>query len=153
MRLSSRSFQDQQAIPVRYTCDGADVSPHLAWSEAPTGTQSFVLIMDDPDAPVGTFTHWVVYDIPAHQTELPEDFPKQADVGGIRQGVNDFRRVGYGGPCPPRGHGRHRYFFKLYALDVPTLGLPGGALRTEVEARMRGHVLAEAQYMGTYERR
>ncbi|MCS7312501.1 MAG: YbhB/YbcL family Raf kinase inhibitor-like protein [Acidobacteria bacterium] len=153
MHLSSRSFQDQQAIPTRFTCDGTDTSPHLAWSEAPAGTQSFVLIMDDPDAPVGTFTHWVVYDIPAHQTELPEGFPKQADVGGVKQGVNDFRRVGYGGPCPPKGHGRHRYFFKLYALDVPTLGLPGGARRTEVEARMRGHVLAEAQCMGTYERR
>ncbi len=153
MQLSSRSFAHGQSIPVEYTCDGADRSPHLAWSDVPEGTESFVLIMDDPDAPIGTFTHWVVYDIPADVTELTQNVPKVPDWNGIKQGYNDFRRIGYGGPCPPRGHGPHRYFFRLYALNIRTLGLPAGARRREVETRMQGHVLATAEYMGTYERK
>jgi Raf kinase inhibitor-like YbhB/YbcL family protein len=122
----------------------------MSWSGAPEGTKSFALIVDDPDAPVGTWNHWLLYDIPASKTSLAEGIGP-AEVG--RSGDNDFGRPGYGGPCPPRGHGPHRYFFKLFAVDVATLGLAAGAKRAELDRAMRGHVLGEAQYMGRYERK
>lgn len=152
-RLSSPAFSDGEFIPVRHTCDGPDLSPPLEWSDPPAGTRAFALICDDPDAPRGTWVHWVWYDIPPEVTSAPEGIPPDPEpaIGG-KQGVNDFRRYGYGGPCPPRGHGPHRYFFRLYALDEPT-GLPPGATRDQVEAAMQGHVLASAQLMGRYERR
>ena len=150
--LTSGAFKDGTAIPVKHTCDGADVSPPLAWSGPPEGTRSFALIVDDPDAPAGTWVHWVLYNVPAAVSELPENVAKveSLDLDGARQGRNDFRRPGYGGPCPPAGPA-HRYFFKLYALDAP-LKLKAGAQKNDVEAAMEGHVLGSAQLMGTYGR-
>ena len=151
--LSSPAFADGAAIPVAHTCDGADVSPPLAWSDPPAGTESFALIADDPDAPAGTWVHWVLYNLPAATTQLPARIAKveTLDLGGARQGRNDFRHPGYGGPCPPPGPA-HRYFFKLYALDAP-LELRPGAQKRDVEAAMQGHTLGLAQLMGTYARR
>lgn len=149
--LETKTFPMGGEIPARYTCSGDDVSPALAWSGAPQGTKSFALIVDDPDAPSGTFTHWIVYDLPAATHQLPENVSKADDLsGGGRQGRNDFRRVGYGGPCPPPGKA-HRYFFKLYALDA-ALNLPAGASRRDVEGAMSGHVLAHAELMGKFAR-
>jgi Raf kinase inhibitor-like YbhB/YbcL family protein len=138
-------------IPKKYTCDGADLSPALSWDEAPAGTQSLALIVDDPDAPMGTWTHWLIWNIPAKASLLPEDTPK-VDLldNGARQGGNDFKRIGYGGPCPPPGK-PHRYFFKLYALDA-RLEVKAGAVRSGLESAMKLHVLSEAQWMGTYAR-
>ena len=149
--ISSPSFRNGAEIPKKFTCDGADVSPLLSWSGAPSATKSFALIADDPDAPVGTWTHWVIFDLPASTSGLPENVAKTADppTGG-RQGQNDFHKLGYGGPCPPPGK-PHRYFFKLYALDLQ-LGLKAGASKHEVERAMDGHVLAKAEWMGTYHR-
>ncbi len=146
--LTSTAFKEGTAIPVKHTCDGADVSPPLAWSGAPPGTAAFALIADDPDAPVGTWVHWVLYNLPATVSDLPENVAKveTLDLGGARQGRTDFRRPGYGGPCPPPGPA-HRYFFKLYALDAP-LTLKTGAQKKDVEAAMQGHVLGTAQLMG-----
>lgn len=144
MTLTSPAFAAGAAIPERFTCEGEDVSPALAWSGAPEGTRSFALICDDPDAPGRTWVHWVVWDIAAETTSLPEGFD------GARQGLNDFRRTGYGGPCPPPG-APHRYFFKLYALDA-ALDLPARATKADLERALRGHVRAEAQLMGTYRR-
>ncbi len=152
--LTSTAFEEGAAIPVKHTCDGADVSPTLAWSGAPQGTASFALIADDPDAPAGTWVHWVLYDLPGTVSRLPENMAKAEtlpDLGGALQGRNDFRRTGYGGPCPPPGPA-HRYFFKLYALDAK-LGLKAGAPKKDVEAAMKGHVLGTVQLMGTYARR
>ncbi|GIV97192.1 MAG: UPF0098 protein [Herpetosiphonaceae bacterium] len=146
--LSSPAFSNNETIPVRYTCDGEDRSPELRWNNTPANTRSLVLIVDDPDAPRGTFTHWVLFDVPHTTQRLVEG---ETDTGV--QGSNDFGRTGYGGPCPPRGHGPHRYFFKLYALDLPSLGLEEGASRSAVEAKMSGHILGEAQLVGHYERR
>jgi len=150
--LTSAAFQDGATIPRKHTCDGVDVSPPLAWSGAPAGTRGFALIADDPDAPGGTWVHWVLYHLPAEVFELPENIAKveSLDLGGARQGRNDFRRPGYGGPCPPPGPA-HRYFFKLYALDT-RLELKAGAQKKDVEAAMEGHVLGSAQLMGTYAR-
>jgi Raf kinase inhibitor-like YbhB/YbcL family protein len=150
--LTSTAFTDGAAIPVKHTCDGVDVSPLLAWSGAPAGTRSFALIADDPDAPAGSWVHWVVYNLPAAVSELPENVAKveALDLGGARQGRNDFRRPGYGGPCPPPGPA-HRYLFTLYALDAP-LTLKAGAQRKDVETAMEGHVLGSAQLLGTYAR-
>ena len=149
-QISSTMFQEGQPIPSRHTCDGEDVSPPLAWSEPPAGTQSLALISDDPDAPVGTWVHWVVYNLPASARGLPEAFPTDAQLDdGTRQGKTDFGRTGYGGPCPPSG--THRYFFKLYALDM-RLSLAPGATTKQVEAAMQDHILAEARLMGTYRR-
>ncbi len=153
MKLTSPSFQHQQPIPAKHTGEGADVSPALKWEGAPSATKSFALICDDPDAPGGTWVHWVIYNIPAGTTELPEGVAKSDTVlGGARQGVNDFGRVGYGGPMPPRGHGKHRYFFKLYALKS-ALELPARATKAQLEAAMKGQILAQAELVGTYERR
>lgn len=148
MKLRSDSLRHGAPIAPRYTCEGDDVSPALSWSEAPEGTQSFALLVTDPDAPDGTFTHWVLYDVPPDVGELPE----RADGVGT-SGRNDFQHEGWGGPCPPPGHGDHRYWFKLYALDVPSLELEPGARRGDVETQMKGHVLAEASLMGRFERR
>lgn len=151
LKLTSAAFQPGGTIPKKFTCDGPDVSPALAWSGAPAGTKSFALIMDDPDAPVGTWVHWVLYDLPAGMHELAENVAKQEELpDGARQGRNDFRRIGYGGPCPPPGPA-HRYFFKLYALDAK-LGLKPGATKADVEKAMKGHVLAQGELMGRYGR-
>lgn len=149
--LKSTAFAEGGGIPKKYTCDGADVSPALSWLDAPAGTQSLALIADDPDAPVGTWTHWIVWNIPAKSNGLPEGVPKVGETGdGVRQGTSDFKRVGYGGPCPPPGK-PHRYFFKLYAVDA-TLEAKPGASRDEVERALKGHVLAHTELMGTYGR-
>lgn len=152
MQLTSTAFSEGSPIPSRHTCDGKDLSPALKWSGAPAGTRSLALIVDDPDAPGKIWVHWVVFDLPAGTSELPEDRPKtQYLPGGAKQGLNDFRRLGYGGPCPPPGK-PHRYFFKLFALDKE-LELKPGATRDQVEAAMEGHVLAQTQLMGTYQRK
>ncbi|HVO79243.1 MAG TPA: YbhB/YbcL family Raf kinase inhibitor-like protein [Terriglobales bacterium] len=149
--ISTPSFPNAGDIPRKFTCDGADLSPELSWTGAPAGTQAFALIADDPDAPVGTWTHWVLYDLPASATSLPEGVSKVDELGsGGHQGRNDFRKIGYGGPCPPPGK-PHRYFFKLYALDTK-LNLKPGASKREVEQAMEGHVLAQAEWMGKYKR-
>jgi Raf kinase inhibitor-like YbhB/YbcL family protein len=152
MELTSTAFAEGAPIPAKHTCDEKDLSPPLKWSGVPAGAKSLVLIADDPDAPVGTWVHWVLYDLPANTTELAEDVPKSQYVaGGAKQGQNDFRRLGYGGPCPPRGKA-HRYFFKLYALDN-LLDLKPGASKKEVERAMGGHILAHCELMGTYQRK
>jgi len=149
--LTSPAFAEGAAIPRRFTCDGEDLSPPLAWSEPPEGTRAFALVVDDPDAPGGTFTHWLVYDLPADARSLPEGVPAESELpGGGRQGENDFGRTGYGGPCPPRGE-QHRYRFAVYALDAP-LGLPPGAGRGEVLEAIAGHALARGMLTGTYRR-
>ena len=150
-KLTSTAFSNGADIPTKYTCDGADVSPALSWSGAPQGTRSFALIADDPDAPSGTFTHWVLYAIPASTTQLSEGLPKteQTDIG--RQGRSGFGRAGYGGPCPPPGK-PHRYFFKLFALDTD-LNLSPGASRADLERAMKGHVLEQSEWMGRYQRK
>jgi len=149
--LQCAAFTNEGDIPRNHTCDGADVSPALAWSDPPTGTQSFSLIMDDPDAPAGTWVHWVLYDLPVRVAELPQGVPPDETLAnGAKQGVNDFRKVGYGGPCPPPGK-PHRYFFTLYALDT-TLRLPVDAGRARLDRAMGGHVLAQTRLVGTYTR-
>jgi hypothetical protein len=151
MKLTSNAFEDGKAIPVKYTGFDADVSPPLHWSGAPAGTKGFALICDDPDAPMGTWVHWVIYGLPATADGLPEGVPAEESLlSGARQGVNDFRRVGYGGPLPPAGK-PHRYFFKLYALDIE-LSLRPWASKTELLRTMKGHTLAEAQIVGTFQR-
>lgn len=151
MKLTSTAFQAGGEIPTKYTCSGADVSPALSWTDPPRDTQSFALIADDPDAPAGTWVHWVAYDLPASSRQLPEDVPKKDSIpAGGMQGQNDFRRIGYGGPCPPPGK-PHRYFFKVYALDSK-LNLKPGATKKEVEQAMQGHVLAQAELMGRFQR-
>jgi Raf kinase inhibitor-like YbhB/YbcL family protein len=148
--IASAAFKDKEPIPSAYTCDGADVSPPLAWSTIPAAAKSFVLIVDDPDAPMGTWVHWVVYDLPPTRAALDENIPKTDTVpGGGKQGRSDFNRVGYNGPCPPSG--THRYFFKIYALDT-MLNLPSGKSKQEVEKAMKGHVVGKGELVGTYKR-
>lgn len=148
--VKSAAFPDGATIPKNYTCDGADVSPPLEWSGAPAGTKTLALIADDPDAPIGTWTHWIAWNIlPDHA--LPEGVQKiEALSDGMRQGKNDFRRIGYGGPCPPPGK-PHRYFFRLYAVDT-RLDLKAGAFRSELESAMKSHILAQIQLVGRYGR-
>ncbi len=149
--VKSSAFQAGGEIPVRYTCDGKDISPDLAWSGAPEGTKCFVVICDAPGAPVGTWVHWVIYNIPAQSEGLPQGVPTIKELpDGSRQGINDFKRIGYGGPCPPKGPA-HRYFFKLYALDTK-LNLNPGATKQELLDAMKGHVLGETHLMGKYKR-
>jgi hypothetical protein len=151
LKVESPAFSPGGDIPRQHTCDGPDLSPPLRWSEPPAGTQSLALICDDPDAPAGTWVHWVLYRIPASARGLPEGVPKRETLAdGSRQGRNDFGKVGYGGPCPPRGP-KHRYFFKLYALDT-VLDLPPGATKAELLKAMEGHVLAQGELMGRYGR-
>ncbi len=151
LTLTSSVFAEGQPIPKKYTCDAENASPPLKWSGAPSNTRSFALIVDDPDAPAGTWVHWVLYNIPASLVELPEGVPASDNVlNGAAQGRNDFRQVGYGGPCPPRGS-PHHYDFKLYALDtVPTL--KPGASKADLLRVMEGHILAQGQLSGTYRR-
>lgn len=146
--LSSPSFSDSQAIPEAHACTGKNISPALQWKNAPPATQSFVLIVEDPDAPIGSWTHWVVYNIPPMLSSLPAGLPKADQlVNGEIQGRNDFQSLGYGGPCPPSG--THRYYFRLYALDyAPALGK--GLRKMEILRVIKGHVLGEAVLMGTY---
>ncbi len=149
-QLKSSAFSNGGAIPPKFTCDGPDVSPELSWNDPPVGTKAFALIMDDPDAPAGTWVHWVLYDLPPSVRELPEGVPKTKDLKiGARQGVNDFRRVGYGGPCPPRG-ASHRYSFRLYALDQPTQ-LPAGASKGGLERAMKGHIVTQSELIGRFQ--
>jgi Raf kinase inhibitor-like YbhB/YbcL family protein len=151
--ITSSAFADHGAIPRQYTCEGADISPPLSWSCAPQSTKSFVLIVDDPDAPdpqapQRTWVHWLLYNIPAQTNALPADAGEHGLPAGIRQGNNDWKRGGYGGPCPPSG--RHRYFHKLYALDVVLADLKGPN-KARLLTAMQGHVVAEAQLVGTYQ--
>ena len=148
--LQSSAFQNGGNIPKKFTCEAADVSPDIAWSGAPEKTQSFALIADDPDAPMGTWVHWVIYDLPSNAAKLSEGVPKQEQAASGTQGKNDFGKIGYGGPCPPPGK-PHRYFFKLYALDGK-LNLKPGARKAEVEAAMKGHILGQADLIGKYGR-
>jgi len=151
LSLSSIAFQDGERIPVKYTCEGQDISPPLMWSEPPQGTQSLALIVDDPDAPGGVFTHWVLFNILPDSRQLPEAIPTQAQLSsGALQGKNDFGRIGYGGPCPPPGR-PHRYRFTLYALDR-VLDLKAGVSKKQVVGAMQGHILAQGQLTGTYQR-
>jgi len=149
--LTSPAFVHRAAIPQSHTCDGADTSPPLAWTEPPNETRSLALIVDDPDAPVGTWVHWVLYNLPPTTRALPAHLPTVERLpDGSHQGVNDFRRMGYGGPCPPAGPA-HRYFFKLYALDI-ALDLPPKATKAQLERAMTGHLLAHAELIGLYQR-
>jgi Raf kinase inhibitor-like YbhB/YbcL family protein len=151
LQISSSAFSEGQMIPKKFSCDGADVSPQLSWNEAPKAARSFVLILEDPDAPAGNWVHWVLYNLPAETRELREGVPKQEELdNGALQGRNDFRKVGYGGPCPPPGK-PHRYYFKLYALDTK-LNLNAGASKADAERAMKGHIVAQAQLMGRYSR-
>jgi Raf kinase inhibitor-like YbhB/YbcL family protein len=155
LTLTSTAFTDGGEMPSRFTCDGIDVAPPLTFAGAPTGTKSLALIVDDPDAPDPaapkmTYVHWVLYDLPPGTTGLPEAVKPAQLPPGTREGVNDWHRTGYGGPCPPIG--RHRYFHKLYALDC-VLGDRGKLRKPELEAAMAGHILAHAELMGTYIRR
>jgi Raf kinase inhibitor-like YbhB/YbcL family protein len=151
-RIESSAFAEGGEIPREHTCDGADRSPQLRWEGTPEGAQSLALIMHDPDAPSGDYTHWVLYDVSPGTSELDSDMPTAGELStGARQGQNDFGRLGYGGPCPPPGPA-HRYIFDLYALDT-SLGLPGGAARADVERVMRDHVLGQTTLTGTYARR
>jgi Raf kinase inhibitor-like YbhB/YbcL family protein len=152
MQLTSPRFSNGDPIPVRHTCDGDDLSPPLAWSGAPPGTRSFALLCDDPDAPRGTWHHWAVFDVPAHVNKIDEGTPTREMVGAIRQAINDFGRFGYGGPCPPHGHGLHHYHFRLLALDVASLGLKGRVRCKEVERAAQPHILATAELVGTFSR-
>lgn len=152
LRLTSPAFRDGAPIPAVHTCDGDDVSPPLSWSGAPPECRSFALLCEDPDAPAGLWRHWAVCDIGRAETGLPKGLPKAGRVGAIRQGVNDFGRAGYGGPCPPRGHGAHRYRFRLLALSVERLDLADQPSCQDVALAAERHRVAEAVLTGTYER-
>jgi Raf kinase inhibitor-like YbhB/YbcL family protein len=148
-RITSPAFSEGGTIPTRHSCDGENRSPRLTWSDAPDGTESFALIVDDPDAPGGTFTHWVLYNVPGDAGELAEA-AAQSSVG--MSGRNSFGKIGYGGPCPPPGDPPHRYRFTLHALDIPSIELSRDAEREQVEAEIEGHILGSAQLVGRYQR-
>lgn len=151
LEMKAGAFAYGGGIPRRFTCSGADLSPTLNWSGVSPAAHSLALIAEDPDAPKGTWTHWLMWNIPAYQTDLPEAVPAQETLeNGARQGTNDFHRIGYGGPCPPPGKA-HRYFFKLFALNT-LLDLKPGAGRHELERAMKSHILAQAEWMGVYKR-
>lgn len=151
MHLTTTAFAQQARIPAQFTEDGQDVSPALSWSGAPTGTQAFALVMEDPDAPVGTWIHWVLYDLPVQTLALPQGQARTATLSsGAKQGKNSWGKLGYNGPAPPPGK-PHRYFFRLYALSAPT-GLVAGVTRPDLDRAMKGKVLGEATWMGTYQR-
>ena len=150
IKITSSVFEDGGLIPARHTCDGADMSPPLQWDAVPDGTKSVALICDDPDAPMGTFVHWVIFGLPAETRELAENIPSDETLpNGAKQGVSDFGRIGYGGPCPPSG--THRYFFKIYALDTE-VALAAGASKRELLGAMEGHILGQGQLIGKYKR-
>ena len=149
--IISPAFSNGGTIPAKYTCEQSDLSPLLQWKNSPAGTKSFALIMDDPDAPVGIWVHWVLYNVPANETALDDAIvPLETLPSGVKQGVNDFGNVGYGGPCPPKGK-PHHYYFKLYALDNQPVLRPK-ATKAELEKAMEGHILATAQLVGIYQR-
>jgi len=149
-QLTSRAFKDGEMIPSHYTADGEDVSPPLEWKDAPEGTKVFALICDDPDAPGGSFTHWVIFNIPTSVTQFPEAFPSLKSLpNGTKQGLNDFGSIGYQGPAPPSG--THRYCFKMYALSA-VLDLEEGAKKATLERMVQRRTLAQAQLMGKYQR-
>jgi len=149
-KLTSNTFKEGQPIPRQYTCDGVNVSPGLEWTGVPKTSKTIAIIADDPDAPSGTFTHWVLYNLSSETMGMVENLPTTGNLkAGGQQGENDFQQIGYGGPCPPSG--THRYFFKIYALD-DELPLKAGAKRAEVEKAMEGHIVGQAQLMGTYKR-
>jgi Raf kinase inhibitor-like YbhB/YbcL family protein len=147
--LKIEAFADGGAIPSVFTCEGDNISPALVWAGEPAGTQSFALVMDDPDAPAGTWNHWLLWDMPGTVHSVPEHYRA---AHAVHSGTNDFGKTGYGGPCPPKRGGSHRYFFRLYALDTPTLGVPQGARRKQLESTLRQHQLGIAEYMGRFER-
>ena len=150
IEITSTAFAEGSMIPKRYTCDGEDVSPPLAWTGVPDGTKSLALICDDPDAPMGTWVHWVLFNIPVDIKELPTSVPPQKVIeSGAKHGINDFRNFGYGGPCPPGG--THRYYFKLYALDTE-IDLEPGITKAQLLKAMEGHILAQGQLIGRYKR-
>jgi Raf kinase inhibitor-like YbhB/YbcL family protein len=152
MTITSTAFHNDSTIPQKFTCQGEDISPELAWSGAPAETQSFALLCEDPDAPGGTYIHWVIYNIPTTERGLAENFPKRDKLpNGTRQGINDFKQMGYGGPCPPPGKA-HRYYFKLYALDA-MINIPGEATRDQLLNAMHGHILAEGETIGMYQKK
>jgi len=150
MQITSSAFTEGSMIPAKFTCDGQNISPPLEWKNAPAGVKSFALVSDDPDAPMGTWVHWVAYNIPVSVNKLDENVKTEKEfTDGMRQGSNSWPKIGYGGPCPPSG--THRYYFKLYALDT-MLDLKPGVTKAQVLQAMKGHVLAEAQLMGKYKR-
>jgi Raf kinase inhibitor-like YbhB/YbcL family protein len=151
IKITSPAFENEGLIPAKYTCDGEDISPPLKWDAVPEDTKSIVLISDDPDAPVGTWVHWVLFNLPPDTRELAESIPPDKTLpNGAKQGTTDFGRIGYGGPCPPSG--THRYFFKIYALDTE-LDLQADARKRDLLKAMEGHILAEGQLIGKYKRR
>lgn len=150
LQLSSEAFAHGGTIPVRYTCEGKDISPPLAWSGVPNATRSLALIVSDPDAPRGTWYHWLIYDIPPTLSGLSEDTPSKVGSRAIEPGLNSWQRIGYGGPCPPSG--RHRYVFHLYALDR-NLDLPREPRPAELRQAIKGHIIADAELIGTYAKR
>ena len=150
IKITSSAFEHEGLIPAKYTCDGADVSPPLQWDAVPEGTKSIALISDDPDAPMGTWVHWVIFGLPADTRELAENIPSDKILpSGAKQGTSDFGRIGYGGPCPPSG--THRYFFKIYALDTE-LDLQAGARKGDLLRAMEGRILGQGQLIGKYKR-
>ena len=150
MELRSAAFEEGGMIPKKHTCDGEDISPALEWTSVADGTKSLALICDDPDAPGGTWVHWVIFNIPGGERDLAENIPSQKELpDGSKQGTNDFRKIGYGGPCPPGG--THRYYFKIYSLDTE-LDLEAGVTKSQLLQAMKGHVLGEGQLMGKYKR-
>lgn len=150
MEITSSAFNEGSMIPAKYTCDDIDISPPLKWSKAPEGTKTFAIICDDPDAPAGTWVHWVLYNLPADTNELSEDIPTVESLSnGAKQGKNDFGRIGYGGPCPPGG--THRYYFKIYAL-AEKLNIESGVTKSELLKAMQGKILSEGKLMGRYKR-
>jgi Raf kinase inhibitor-like YbhB/YbcL family protein len=152
MRLTSSAFSDGGAIPRRFTCEGENLSPPLRWSDAPAETRSFAVLCDDPDAPAGTWHHWAAYDIPTDRATLAEGAGRSGGAAGLKQAVNDFSRAGYGGPCPPHGHGPHHYHFRLLALSSASLTVHKGPSCRDVEREARKHLIAEAALIGLYER-
>lgn len=151
MKIESPAFEKNTVIPRDFTCDGPDKSPPLTWKDTPRGTKSLALVVEDPDAPGGTFLHWLLYDIPGSEDHLDPDLPRSKNLAnGAKQGVNDFRTIGYGGPCPPGG--THRYLFKLYALDK-VLDLEAGTTKEKLFKSMEGHVLEESECVGRYSRK
>jgi len=150
IKLTSKAFNEGQAIPRGYTCDGANVSPPLEWTGVPKSAKTLAIVADDPDAPAGTWVHWVLYNLPSDVIGMVENTPPIETLsGGGMQGTNDFQKIGYGGPCPPRGS--HRYFFKIYALDSE-LPLKPGASKVDLEPAMEGHIISQGQLIGTYRR-
>jgi Raf kinase inhibitor-like YbhB/YbcL family protein len=152
MKLTSTAFDEAGTIPVNYSCDHNNISPQLTWTDVPEGSESFAIIVDDPDAPAGTWLHWLIYNIPPKMRALSENLPNIEKLqSGALQGLNDFHKIGYGGPCPPEGHGPHHYQFKLYALDE-MLDIESGEGRDRVEKAMKDHILDRALLTGLYER-